>query len=122
MHPLSQRETHGVQGIDMYQVVGGTDKNIISISKTDMYDKSSFIFFPKHNLFFKISPDIKNGTTKMDVADGAVRVTIYRKVASTSPSHLEAHAGFFRLPMKGNWCLFTVTYWGKVNFHILSMH
>ena len=26
---------------------------------------------------------------------------IYHKVASTSPSRLEAHAGFFRLPMKG---------------------
>ena len=28
-------------------------------------------------------------------------IHIYRKVASTSPSHLEAHAGFFRLSMKG---------------------
>ena len=26
---------------------------------------------------------------------------MYRKVASTSPSCLEAHAGFFRLSMKG---------------------
>ena len=26
---------------------------------------------------------------------------IHHKVASTSPSRLEAHAGFFRLPIKG---------------------
>ena len=44
---------------------------------------------------------MKSGTTEMDAADGAVRVTVYRKVASTSPSHLEAHAGFFILSMTG---------------------
>ena len=31
----------------------------------------------------------------------AVSVTIYRKVASSHMSRLEAHAGFFRLLMKG---------------------
>ena len=42
----------------------------------------------------------------------------YCKVASTSPSCLEAHAGFFRLSMNGKF--FTVIFLGKVNVHIIN--
>ena len=39
---------------------------------------------------------------------------------STSPSHLEAHAGFFRLSMNGKFDgFFTVTFWEKVDFQII---
>ena len=41
-----------------------------------------------------------------------------RKVTSTSPSCLEAHAGFFRLSMKEK---FTVTFLEKVVFHFINM-
>ena len=48
---------------------------------------------------------------------------MYRKVTSTSPSCLKAHAGFFRLSMKEKFeVLFTVTFWGKVDFRIIKTH
>ena len=46
----------------------------------------------------------------------------YRIVASTIPSRLEAHAGFFRLPMKG---IFDPEYcdlFSKVDFLISNVH
>ena len=44
----------------------------------------------------------------------------YRKVESTSPSCLEAHAGFFRLSMRGNLMLSLsiMTFWERVDVHI----
>ena len=46
----------------------------------------------------------------------------YCKVGSTRPSHLEAHAGFFRLSMKRKFDLyvFTVTFWENFYFHIIN--
>ena len=44
---------------------------------------------------------------------------MYRKVASSNTSCLEAHAGFFKLLMKGSFSsLCTVTFWQKVDFLI----
>ena len=50
------------------------------------------------------------------------RQTTYCKVdGSTSPSLLEAHAGFFLIVNEGTiWCLFTVTFWEKVDLHIIN--
>ena len=42
----------------------------------------------------------------------------YRKVAISNTSQLEAHAGFFRLLIKGIYDLCTVTFWQKVDFLI----
>ena len=42
----------------------------------------------------------------------------YIRVAITSPSCLEAHAGFFRLSMKGKF----VAFWEKFDFHIIYKH
>ena len=45
----------------------------------------------------------------------------YRKVTSTSSSHLEAHAVFFRLPMKGKFDVYLLGNFGKkVDFHIIK--
>ena len=45
----------------------------------------------------------------------------YRKVASTSPSCLEAHAGFFRLFMKGKFDVYILWPFGKkVDFLIIN--
>jgi hypothetical protein len=41
-------------------------------------------------------------------ASEKLKVADYRKVASSNTSHLEAHAGFFRLLMKGIFGLCTV--------------
>jgi hypothetical protein len=47
----------------------------------------------------------------------------YHKVASTSLSPLEAHAGFFRLYMKGKFDVYLLWHFGKKNdFHIINMH
>ena len=47
--------------------------------------------------------------------------TNYYKVTTTSSSHLEAHAGFFRLPMKGKFDVYLLGNFGKkVNFHIIK--
>ena len=63
-----------------------------------------------------------------------LRISIYLKmcckVMSTIPSCLEAHAGFFRstcwlfqIVDEGEiLCLFTVTFWGKDDFHIVKEH
>ena len=45
----------------------------------------------------------------------------YRKVASSNTSRLEAHAGFFRLLMKGIFDLCTVTFWQEVDFLISNV-
>ena len=46
----------------------------------------------------------------------------YRKVASSNMSCLEAHAGFFRLFMKGIFDpLCTVSFWQKVDFLISNV-
>ena len=43
----------------------------------------------------------------------------YCKVASSSMSRLEAHAGFFQIAYEGDfWSLRTVTFWQKVDFLI----
>ena len=42
----------------------------------------------------------------------------YRKVAKSNTSSLEAHAGFFRLFMKG---ICSVTFWKKVDFLISNV-
>ena len=42
----------------------------------------------------------------------------YRKVASSNTSHLEAHAGLFRLLMKGIFDPYVVTFWQKIDFLI----
>ena len=42
----------------------------------------------------------------------------YRKVASTSPSRLEAHPGFFRLSMKGKFYVFLLWPFGKATVFI----
>ena len=45
----------------------------------------------------------------------------YRKVASTSPSRLEAHADFFRLSMKGKFNIHLLWAFGKkVDLHIIN--
>ena len=41
----------------------------------------------------------------------------YPKVASTSPSHLVAHAGFFRLSMKGKFYVYFLWSFGKNHAH-----
>ena len=46
----------------------------------------------------------------IDVKLGYNNGNTYRKVASSNTSHLEAHAGFFRLLMKGFLSLCTVTF------------
>ena len=47
----------------------------------------------------------------------------YRKVASSNTSHLEAHAGFFKLLMKGDFqSLCTVTFCQKVDFLMSNAH
>ena len=38
-------------------------------------------------------------------------------LGSTGPSHLEAHASFFRLSMKGKF----VAFWEKFDIHIINM-
>ena len=41
--------------------------------------------------------------------------------AISSSSCLEAHAGFFQIVYEEDiGCLFTVTFWEKVNFHIIN--
>ena len=44
---------------------------------------------------------------------------MYRKVASSDPSRLEAHAGFFQIAYEGDFgSLCTLTFWQKVDFLI----
>ena len=45
----------------------------------------------------------------------------YPKVASTSPSHLVAHAGFFRLSMKEKFDVYSLRRFGKNYKHALIL-
>ena len=45
---------------------------------------------------------------------------LYREVAITSLSHLEVYADFFLIYEGEILCLFTVTFWGKVDFHSIN--
>ena len=53
------------------------------------------------------------------VLSGTMHTCIYRKVKSTSPSRLEAHADFFRLSMKGKYDVYLLWPFGK---KLTSMH
>ena len=53
----------------------------------------------------------------------ASSLTIHRIVMSTSQPHLEAHAGFCRFSIKRTfnvYIVYTVTFWRKVDFHIIN--
>ena len=53
----------------------------------------------KHKPYSEITVEIR---TQLKTVKITLNIfAVYHKLVSTSPSHLEAHPGFFRLSMKG---------------------
>ena len=63
----------------------------------------SKIFKPKFLLYFKglINPNLSLDVLGLNVKFVTKNIFLYRKIASSNTSCSEAHAGFFRLLMKG---------------------
>ena len=79
------------------------------------------LWFRRYDLF--LSPSIPQSQFNSRLSSSLCSIQpIYRKVASSNTSHLEAHAGFFRLLMKGIFNPYVLWPFGKkIDFLISNM-